>query len=122
MSERTWIHWLEDMAEAIQDVIGYTKDLDFTAFERDRRTLHAVIYCFIVIGEAERHIPKEVKDRYPEVPWDKMRGMRNFLIHEYPWLSPRIVWETAVNDLPPLLTRLHRILEVEKTQGDESCP
>ena len=92
----------------------YTKGLDFATFEQDRRTLHAVVYCFIVIGEAERHIPTEIKLRYPEVPWDKMRGMRNFLVHEYPWLSPKIVWETAVHDLPPLLTQLCHILEVKK--------
>ena len=114
MSSRDWIHWLRDIIEAIQDVVEYTKDTDFENFAKDRRTLQAVVYCFIVIGEAERHIPREIKDKYPEIPWNKMRGMRNFLVHEYPWISPRVVWETAVNDLPPLLQQLKLVLKAEE--------
>ena len=115
MSSRDWAHWLSDILEAIQDVIAYTKDIDFESFVEDRRSLQAVVYCFIVIGEAERHVPKEIQTRYPEIPWNKMRGMRNFLVHEYPWMSPRIIWDTATHDIPPLLEPLRRIVESHDT-------
>jgi len=111
---RDWVYWLGDLLEAIQDVCSYTQGLDFEAFTRDRRTLQAVVYCFIVIGEAERHIPDEVKTQHPEIPWEKMNGMRNFLVHEYPWISPRIVWDTATQNLPPLLEPLRRIFEAQR--------
>lgn len=114
MSSREWVQWLSDIVEAIRDVVDYTENMDFKGFAKDRRTLQAVVYCFIVIGEAERHIPEEVKSRYPDIPWDKMRGMRNFLVHEYPWMSPRIIWETATKDLPPLFNPLRRILEISE--------
>ncbi len=111
MSSRDWLHWVNDILEAIHDVVNYTKDSDFESFNKDRRTLQAVVYCFILIGEAVGHIPEEIQNKYPEIPWEKMRGMRNFLVHEYPWMSPRIVWETATKDLPPLLKPLRQITE-----------
>ncbi len=115
MSSRDWKYWLSDILEAIRDVVSYTKDLNFEGFVEDRRSLHAVVYCFIVIGEAERHVPEEIQARYSEIPWDKMRGMRNFLVHEYPWMSPRIIWDTATHDIPPLLEPLRRIVESHDT-------
>ncbi|MBS3934316.1 MAG: DUF86 domain-containing protein [Truepera sp.] len=64
----------------------------------------------MIIGDATRHLPPEVETRYPEVPWAKMRGMRNVLVHEYPWTSPRTLWDTATMNLPPRLPALERIL------------
>jgi len=109
VSSRDWIHWLSDIVDAIQNVVEYTRGMDFESFANDPRTLHAVVYCFI--SNTGRHIPEEIQNKDPGIPWDKMRGMRNFLVHEYPWISPRIVWETATKDLPPLLKPLRQIIE-----------
>jgi uncharacterized protein with HEPN domain len=113
MPPRGWRHWLGDIVEAIRDIQSYTSGMDVEAFAADRKTLRAVAYCFIIIGEATRHLPPEVETRYPEVPWAKMRGMRNVLVHEYPWTSPRTLWDTATMNLPPLVPALERILAEE---------
>jgi uncharacterized protein with HEPN domain len=113
MPPRGWHYWLGDILEAIRDIQRYTAGMDFKTFATDRKTLHAVAYCFIIIGEAARHVPPEAEARYPEVPWAKMRGMRNVLVHEYPWTSPRTLWDTATINLPPLVPALERILAEE---------
>jgi uncharacterized protein with HEPN domain/predicted nucleotidyltransferase len=113
VAERNWKMRIEDILEAIEAIAQHTEGLDFEGFVADRRAMAAVRYEFVVIGEAERHIPPEVEARYPSVLWAKMRGMRNVLVHDYPRVDPAVVWETARDDLAPLGAVLREILERE---------
>ena len=83
-------------------------------FFADELVQDAVIRRFTVIGEAARHLPSEAQDLYPEVPWARMRGMRNFVVHEYSGVDLRIVWDTIEDDLPPLVPMLEHVLEREE--------
>lgn len=83
MPPREWLVRFEDILEAISKVASYTVGLDLTAFKSDERTRDAVVWNFAVIGEAARLVPREIEDRFPDVPWASMRGMRNIVIHEY---------------------------------------
>ena len=107
---RAWRYWLEDIVNAIHEIQTYTAGMTLEQFTADQRTMRAVAFCFIIIGEASKQLPEVVTEQYPHVPWAKMRGMRNFLVHEYPWMSPHILWDTATLNLPPLLPVLERIL------------
>lgn len=82
-------------------------------FGSDDLVQDAVIHNFAVIGEAVRHVPVEVQSRYSEIPWNRMRGMRNLLIHDYSNVDHRILWETLRNDLPSLARKLRDLLEEE---------
>ncbi len=84
------------------------------AFFADPLTIRAVAFEFISMGEAARAIPKEVQDRYPEVPWGKMQGIRNVLVHEYFRLDEEILWKAAQEDIPALILALETIVESEK--------
>ena len=59
-------------------------------------------------------IPEDVCEKYPEVPWYDMRGMRNFVVHEYFKASDRVIWDTVQVDLPSLPALLNNILEENK--------
>lgn len=65
---------------------------------------------FITIGEATRAIPGDVQSRYPEIPWGKMLGIRNVLIHEYFRLDEEILWKAVQEDIPPLIAALEKIV------------
>jgi hypothetical protein len=80
------------------------------AFRADEKTVDAVVRNLVVIGEASRHIPEDVEQRHPGIPWDKMRGIRNVVAHEYFGVDAGILWETARHDLPPLRPLLERLL------------
>ncbi len=84
------------------------------AFLADPRTVRAVAFEFITMGEAAWAIPEEVQDRYPEVPWEKMQGIRNVLVHEYFRLDEEILWKAVQEDIPPLILALETIVKSEK--------
>jgi uncharacterized protein with HEPN domain len=105
------------MLRAIAEVRQFVAGMSFSSFSADARTSRAVAFDIAVIGEASGRIPAEVRDRHPEVPWARMRRMRNFLIHQYFNVNLQIVWDTAQQDLPALEVALREILATEATGG-----
>jgi len=111
MLVRDWRIRIEDILGAIAKVQRYTETLSQDQFLEDEKTLDAAVRNMIVIGEAARHVPDEIMQRYPDIPWRRMQGLRNLAVHEYFGVDSAILWETIKRDLPPLLPHLRRILE-----------
>ena len=111
MRYRDWRLRLQDILEAISRIERYTAHMDAHSFQTDEKTLDAVVRNLEVIGEAARHIPEHVERDNPQIPWDKMRAIRNVLIHEYFGVSVAIIWHTVRHDLPPLAPLLQEILD-----------
>ncbi|MBI5528390.1 MAG: DUF86 domain-containing protein [Deltaproteobacteria bacterium] len=109
MPRRDWIERIEDILDSIRRIRSYVEGMDFDAFFRDRRTSDAVLWNIMVIGEAARNVPEEVRVRYPGIPWEDMRGIRNVIVHEYFGVSLSILWQTVESNLPPLVTALEKI-------------
>jgi len=80
-------------------------------FEDDEKTIDSVLRNLEIIGEASKHVPREIKKRYSDLPWMEMYTMRNIVIHEYHGVNLKIIWQTITEDLPPLIPRLKEILE-----------
>jgi len=80
---REYILYLEDMLESMKRIKEYLSDLDFKEFKRNYMVVDATIRNFEIIGEASKNIPSEIQERYPEIPWKKMYGLRNLITHEY---------------------------------------
>ncbi|MBI3119566.1 MAG: DUF86 domain-containing protein [Candidatus Hydrogenedentes bacterium] len=110
MPLRQWKIRIQHIIERIEFVQEFTKDRTFDEFQRDRRTSFAVITCLSVIGEAAKLVPSAVRQSYPGIPWNKLRRMRNILVHEYDRIPMDVIWKTTQQDLPPLLPELRRIL------------
>ena len=70
----------------------------------------ALSRLFEMLGEAARRIPSDVRDRYPELRWKGMTGLRDWIAHGYDELDLDLIWDTVVNDLDPLIQRLERII------------
>jgi len=65
-------------------------------FQSDPKTLYAVIRCIEVIGEAVKRLPDNLRDKYPDIPWKAIAGMRDRLIHGYDVVDNEIVWNTII--------------------------
>ena len=111
MPRRAWSIRVDDMITAIDKVLGYTAEMDKAAFTADERTIDAVVRNLIVIGEAAGHVPEDVVAASPQVPWARMRGMRNLAVHEYFGIDVNVLWDTVTGNLPALLPALRELLD-----------
>jgi uncharacterized protein with HEPN domain len=98
---------LDQAALAIDHLAGKSED----ELAADEQLQAAIRYRFVVIGEAAGRISQPTQDRFPQLPWRLMKGMRNIVVHEYDSVDVHIVWMTARTDLPPLVAELERLLQ-----------
>lgn len=110
---RKWRFRLRDILNAIGQLEHHTRGLDRRSFKRDNKTVHAVLYNLYVIGEAASHLPKTVREKHPGVDWNRIRGLRNVIAHEYFAVHLDIVWQAATEDAPALTGSLRKILDEE---------
>lgn len=116
MSRRLWKHRITDILESINKIQNYVDDMKFDDFQKDEKTIDAVIRNFIIIGEAARNVPDDISAKYPDIPWQLMGDMRNFAVHEYWGVELTTIWKTIQDDLPPLIPSLNRVIDSEKGQ------
>lgn len=102
---------IQHMRESIARIQGYVQDMDMEAFENDRRTQSAVLFEFVIIGEAVRHVDPDML-RHHHYPWHLVRAFRNFIAHEYHAIRLERIFHAA-NDLRPLDDMLRVILDTE---------
>jgi len=94
--------YLDDIEDSIKQIGIYTKNFTGSDLANDQLLLDAVIRRLLVIGEAVKRITNETKILAPEVPWKKIAGTRDVLIHEYKAIIPEQVWAIIAEDLPIL--------------------
>lgn len=111
MSKRKPLLYLQDILSSIISIEDYTKDLSFSDFSNDKKTIDAVVRNFEIIGEAARNMPEEILIKYPDLPWNKMISMRNRIMHEYFGVDLDILWKTKEEDLNSLKEQIIDILK-----------
>ena len=103
-------HMLDFARQAIDFSNGRTR----SDFDSDQMLALATVHLIEVIGEAAYHVSNEMRQRYPDIPWQSICGVRNRLAHGYTDVNLDVIWTIVTKDLPPLITRLKRILKEEQ--------
>lgn len=113
MSKREWKLFIKDILESIELIEKYIENMKFDEFIKDRKTIDAVVRNFLIIGEASKNIPDNIKNNYPDIDWKGIAGFRNRVVHAYFEISTHIVWYIIKNELPLLKNQMKQILEKE---------
>ncbi len=100
--------YIHHILDAIAKIAEYTTGMTEDIFLANSVVGDATLRQLEIIGEAARHISQEGCARFPRVPWTKIIGLRNRLIHEYFNVDWRIVWQAVIADLPALKTDLEK--------------
>jgi len=103
--------YLNDILQSIDKIEEYVKGYTFEKFVKDSKTIDAVIRNFSIIGEAGNRISEDIREKYHQLPWHEIIGMRNKVVHEYFGLNEEILWKTVKDDLPRLKKELLKMIE-----------
>jgi uncharacterized protein with HEPN domain len=91
--------YIKDILDSINSIETFVKGMDFNTFKNDDLVSSAVIRKFEIIGEAVKHIPNEMRIKYPEIPWKEIAGFCDKLIHFYFGIKYDMIWNT-IKKLP----------------------
>ncbi|HBG27005.1 MAG: nucleotidyltransferase [Planctomycetes bacterium GWF2_41_51] len=101
---------LLDVIEAIERIEKYSQNSK-NAFDTDELVQNWIIHHLFIVGEAAARISDEIQEKYCEVPWSKIIGMRNILVHGYFEIDKDVVWSVVEKDLPELKKNIQKILK-----------
>jgi len=100
---------LQDILEAIAAIERHRVETK-GELERNELLQAWVLRHLQIIGEAARNLPETVRNLAPEIPWTKMIGMRNVLVHGYFEIDTEVVWSTVRQDMPVLKSQIENLL------------
>ncbi len=103
--------YLRHILDAIHRIETYIEGITYENFIDNNLVQSAVIREIEIIGEATKNLAGEFSDKYPNIPWRKMVGMRDKLIHDYLGVDLDAVWDTIEKDIPALKNKLRNFIE-----------
>ncbi len=106
--------YLEDIQQSCEKIIRYAQNLTKEQFWEDEKCVDAVVRNLAIIGEAVKRIPFEIIEKYSEIDWNKIAGLRNILIHEYFGIDEDIIWDIVREKIPLLSTQIKTIITKEE--------
>ena len=106
MRSKDYRPFLEDIRRSCERVMHYTDGLTEEQFLADEKTCDATLRHLIVIGEAVKQIPEEVREQHPAVEWKQIARFRDHVIHRDFSINNDIIWDVVANKVPELLVAL----------------
>lgn len=103
--------YLGHIRDAIQKIEAYIDNVSYEQFISNDMMIDAVVRELGIIGEASNNLTKEFQNNHPHIFWAKMKGMRNFLVHEYFGVNTKVVWDTCKSNLPELKSFITDVMD-----------
>lgn len=110
MNQRSTKLFIEDIITFFERIEEYTQDYNFEAFQKNQMVIDAVVRNLELIGEATNNIPKEITDKYADIPWSDMIGLRIIAAHGYFKVDLNIIWEIVKRDMPETKPKILKML------------
>ncbi len=107
------IIYIKHIRDAIKSILEYTKDVNKKSFNSKELIQDAIIRRIEIIGEAVKNVSNEFREKYSDIPWKKIVGMRDKLIHGYFNVDVERVWNVIINDIPVLKKQIEDIIDKE---------
>lgn len=101
---------LQHILESINDILQFTKDVDYETYIADYKLRLAIVKLIENIGEASNGISSETIKRLPEIEWSVLKGIRNVLVHEYFGIDYEIIWNSIKENIPELKIKVEKYL------------
>ena len=101
---------IQKMITYIDDVQKYVDGLEAKDFLDDKKTITACAFTVSQIGELVKELTDEPINKYPNIPWNSIKGMRNRIVHDYDNVDLSVLWGTIKESLPQLKDELKEIL------------
>ena len=101
---------IQKIINYIEDIEKYIYKLDAKQFLDDKKTITACAFTVSQIGELAKEITEETQNKYEEIPWKSIKGMRNRIVHDYENVDLSVLWGTVKNSLPELKENLKNVL------------
>jgi uncharacterized protein with HEPN domain len=105
---------LLDIARAAQLILGFAEGLEKSELVANLEKQSAILYQIIIIGEAVKRLSADFRNRYPDIPWREIAGMRDILTHQYDRVEVDEIWGVIQDDIPQLLFMIEPLLPVQE--------
>jgi uncharacterized protein with HEPN domain len=102
---------LYGILESVESILNFSGEHhDLEDFYKDKKTFDAVLMNFIIVGEAISRLSENFKTENYQVPWNRIKGFRNIIAHDYFGVNPEIVWQIIHDEIPNFKEKIEQIL------------
>jgi uncharacterized protein with HEPN domain len=95
----------------IDSILKYTYNINYKEFKNNNMMIEACVFNLSQVGELVNKLDKEYMSEHQEIPWFKIRGLRNRIVHDYEGVNPNLIWEIIDTDIKILRKQLMEIIK-----------